>query len=51
VILLRLGSYADLPTQIARLDDILTHYTDQLDQFLVVTRRRVRVRQSRRHVP
>ena len=41
----RLGADADLPSKIARLDAILTHYADRLGHFLVVTRRQVRVRQ------
>lgn len=44
VIYLRLGSYADLSTKIDRLDYVLTHYAAQLDQFLVVTLHKVRVR-------
>jgi predicted nuclease of predicted toxin-antitoxin system len=44
VIFLRLGPYADLAFRVARLHYVLTHYGDQLDQFLVVTPRRVRVR-------
>lgn len=45
VIFLRLGDYAELATKIERLSDALTNYQEQLDQFLVVTRRSVRVRQ------
>lgn len=44
VIFLRLGSYTPLTTKIDRLAYILTHYTCQLDQFLVVTKDRVRLR-------
>ena len=44
VIYLRLNSYAELSLKIARLDYVLTHYPTQLDQFLVVTLHRVRVR-------
>ncbi len=44
VIFFRLGRYAELSTKIERLDHVLTHYGDQLDQFLVVTEHRVRVR-------
>jgi predicted nuclease of predicted toxin-antitoxin system len=44
VIFLRLGEEADLATKIARLDCVLTHYADRLDQFLVVTPHRVRIR-------
>ena len=42
VILFRFGS-ADLPTKIARLDYVLAHDADRLDQFLVVGQRNVRV--------
>lgn len=44
VILFRLGDYAELSTKIERIDHVLTRYRDQLDSFLVVTRRSVRVR-------
>jgi predicted nuclease of predicted toxin-antitoxin system len=44
VIFLRLGDYAELSTKIERLSHTLTNYQEQLDQFLVVTRRGVRVR-------
>jgi predicted nuclease of predicted toxin-antitoxin system len=44
VIYLRLGPTAELSTKVARLDFVLTHYATQLDQFLVVTLRTVRVR-------
>jgi predicted nuclease of predicted toxin-antitoxin system len=44
VIFLRLGEEADLAAKIARLDYVLTHYADRLDQFLVVTSHRVRIR-------
>lgn len=44
VIYLRLGSYAELSVKIARLDYVLTHHAAQLDQFLVVTVQRVRLR-------
>jgi predicted nuclease of predicted toxin-antitoxin system len=43
VIFLRLGTYASLSLKIERLSSVLTHYADQLDEFLVVTRTRVRV--------
>jgi len=39
-----LGDYAELATKIEQLNHLLTHCADQLDQFLVVTRRSVRVR-------
>jgi predicted nuclease of predicted toxin-antitoxin system len=44
VLYLRLGLYAPLFTLIERIDYVLTHYSEQLDCFLVVTRHRVRVR-------
>jgi predicted nuclease of predicted toxin-antitoxin system len=44
IIYLRLGSYAALSFKIARLDHVLTHYATQLDQLLVVTLHRVRIR-------
>lgn len=44
IIYLRLGSYADLSVKIARLDYVLAHYATQLDQLLVVTPHRVRIR-------
>ena len=44
VIFLRLGAYAELSTKMDRLDYVLTHYATQLDQFLVVTLQKVRVR-------
>jgi predicted nuclease of predicted toxin-antitoxin system len=43
VIFLRLGTYAPLDLKIARLSFVLTHYADQLDQFLVVKKGDVRV--------
>jgi predicted nuclease of predicted toxin-antitoxin system len=46
VIYFRLGEYAELSLKIARLDHVLSHYADQLDQFLVVTRTTVRVRSA-----
>ncbi len=46
VIYLRLGEYAELATKIERLAFVLTHYADQLDQFLVVTRHQVRNRRT-----
>jgi predicted nuclease of predicted toxin-antitoxin system len=48
VIYLRLGSYAALSVKQARLGYVLTHYATQLDQFLVVTVRRVRIRAQQR---
>ena len=45
VIFLRLGDYADLSTKIERVSYALTNYQEQLDQFLVVAPRSVRVRQ------
>jgi predicted nuclease of predicted toxin-antitoxin system len=44
VIYLRLGEEADLATKISRLSYVLTHYANRLDQFLVVTPHRVRIR-------
>ncbi|MGI8826567.1 MAG: DUF5615 family PIN-like protein [Chloroflexota bacterium] len=44
VILFRLGSYVPLPIRIARLDDVLHRYSDHLEEFLVVTLQRIRVR-------
>jgi predicted nuclease of predicted toxin-antitoxin system len=44
VIFLRLGKYAPLELKLARLSYVLTHYADQLDQFLVVKRQSVRVK-------
>jgi predicted nuclease of predicted toxin-antitoxin system len=44
VILLRLGNYAPLATMIQRLDDVLARHGDQLDHFIVVTSRAIRVR-------
>jgi predicted nuclease of predicted toxin-antitoxin system len=43
VIFLRLGTYAPLELKIERLEYVLTHYADQLDQFLVVKKGNVRV--------
>ena len=43
VVLFRLIT-TDLSVKIARLDHVLAHYADQLDQFLVVSLRNVRVR-------
>jgi predicted nuclease of predicted toxin-antitoxin system len=44
VIYLRLGAYVPLETAIERLDHVLERYAEQLDQFLVVSPHRVRVR-------
>ncbi len=44
VILLRLDPFVKLATKLDRLEHVLTHHASQLDQFLVVTRDRVRVR-------
>ena len=44
VMLFRLGDFAALALWIARLDHVLAQYSEQLDQFIVVTRRAVRVR-------
>jgi predicted nuclease of predicted toxin-antitoxin system len=43
VIFLRLGTYAPLSLKIERLSFVLTNYTDQLDEFLVVKKDTVRV--------
>jgi predicted nuclease of predicted toxin-antitoxin system len=44
VIYLRLGAYVPLPLLTERMTVVLTRYREQLDRFLVVTNRRVRVR-------
>jgi hypothetical protein len=44
IIYLRLGSYAELSIKVARLNYVLTHYATHLDQLLVVTLHRVRIR-------
>lgn len=46
VIYLRLGEYADLSRKIERLAFVLEHYESRLGEFVVVTHRHVRVRQS-----
>jgi predicted nuclease of predicted toxin-antitoxin system len=43
VIFLRLGTYTPLELKIERINYVLTHYADQLDQFLVVKKGNVRV--------
>lgn len=43
VILFRLG-YVSLPDRIARLQQVLVNHADQLDRFIVVTARNIRVR-------
>jgi predicted nuclease of predicted toxin-antitoxin system len=43
VIFLRLGTYAPLDLKIARLSFVLTNYTEQLNEFLVVKKETVRV--------
>jgi predicted nuclease of predicted toxin-antitoxin system len=48
VILLRLGHYTSLATKIQRLDDVLDRYSDQLEHFIVVTPRTIRVRRQGR---
>jgi predicted nuclease of predicted toxin-antitoxin system len=48
VILLRLGDYVPLETLIQRLDDVLARYSDQLEHFVVVTLRSIRVRRQSR---
>jgi len=47
VIFLRLGAYAPLQLKTDRLSFVLTHYMDQLDQFLVVSKDTVRVGHSK----
>lgn len=44
VIYLRLGEDVDLPDKWERLAYVIANYQQQLDQFIVVTRKRVRVR-------
>jgi predicted nuclease of predicted toxin-antitoxin system len=46
VIYFRLDAYVELTTKFDRLNEVLTHFVDDLDQFLVVTKDRVRVRRS-----
>lgn len=46
VILFRLSPFASLTLKVSRLEHVLTHFASQLDQFLVVTHDRVRVRES-----
>jgi len=46
VIFLRLGTYAPLQLKTERLSFVLTHYANQLDQFLVVTNDQVRIGHS-----
>jgi predicted nuclease of predicted toxin-antitoxin system len=43
VIFLRLGAYAPLQLKIDRLTYVLTLFPDKLDQFVVVTKRTVRI--------
>ncbi len=44
VVLFRLGDYAEIDVWIARLEHVLQHHQADLNQFIVVTRRQVRVR-------
>jgi predicted nuclease of predicted toxin-antitoxin system len=46
VIYLRLGEDAELATKVERLEHVLTNHADELDQFLVVSLHRVRVRRA-----
>ena len=46
VILFRLGGDTELATKIERPEYVLSHHAHELDQFLVVTHRRVRVRRG-----
>jgi predicted nuclease of predicted toxin-antitoxin system len=48
VILLRLSDYTPLATKIQRLDDVQARYGDQLEHFIVVTSRTIRVRRQSR---
>jgi predicted nuclease of predicted toxin-antitoxin system len=48
VILLRLGTYVPLATKIQRVDDVLARYSDELEHFIVVTPRTIRVRRQGR---
>lgn len=45
VVFFRLGDYTPLVTKVARLDYVLAHYADRLDQFITVTAHRVRCAQ------
>ena len=47
VILFRLG-YAPLTVRIARLQEVLTEYTDQLEAFIVIAPQGIRVRRVER---
>lgn len=44
VIFLRLGPEAGLPLMTARLNYVLDHYANRLDEFLTVTQKDVRIR-------
>jgi predicted nuclease of predicted toxin-antitoxin system len=46
IVYFRFDMSVDPATKIERLHEVLTHYTDDLDYFLVVTRDRIRVRRS-----
>jgi predicted nuclease of predicted toxin-antitoxin system len=46
VILYRLGDFAPLQTKIQRLEEVLSSYADQLDQFIVIRPGGIRVRRS-----
>jgi len=46
VIYLRLGPECDLLSKVAALDSVLTQHANELDQFIVVTERSVRIRRS-----
>jgi predicted nuclease of predicted toxin-antitoxin system len=47
VIFLRLSPDSALDAKIAAIEDVLAHHRDELDQFLVVTEKSVRVRRTR----
>ena len=47
VIFFRLGNYAPLMTKIDRLAYVISHYSDRLNNFIVVTKHRIRVRSTR----
>jgi len=46
IIYLRLGAYVSLETARQRLENVIARYADQMDQFLVVSVDRVRVRRG-----
>jgi predicted nuclease of predicted toxin-antitoxin system len=46
VIYLRLGEDAELVTNVERLEHVLTYHADEVNQFLVVSLHRIRVRRA-----